>query len=159
MIITVHLNGLEKILAKLNDQVLVLAPLGNTLKRLTLLGEREARIAAPRDIGNLQRNIVSALRPLEGRVFIQGMAKSYAYVQEFGRKAGGRMPPPDALRSWARRHGFGTSKGALFVLARAIARRGTKGRFFMHHAAQAVEREMPNEMRLLSHAVESVWGR
>ena len=46
------------------------------------------------------------------------------------------MPPPQALLGWIRRHGFG---GTAFQLARAIARRGIPGRWFMRAAAKATD--------------------
>ena len=69
------------------------------------------------------------------------------------------MPPPSALAGWAKRHGFGTSAGALFVLARSIARRGFKGRFFMRKGRRAVERRLPHVLKRAASDIEKSWGR
>lgn len=76
----------------------------------------------------------------------------YAPVMEFGRRPG-RMPPPQALAGWARRHGFPDT--ALFVLARAIARKGIRGRFYMRRAAQATKNALPGIMRDVAREIEA----
>jgi len=63
----------------------------------------------------------------------------YMYVQEYGRTAGRRGPPPNALRGWASRHGFRTDRGTLFVLSRSIGRKGYRGKYFMKEASQKAE--------------------
>lgn len=154
----VEIKGLAALRRKLKDDRLLLGPLRDTIRRLTLLAQREAQIGAPRDTGNLQRSIAGDVRPLMGWVHIVGTAKPYAPVMEFGRRAGARMPPPEALAGWARRHGFGTSRGGLFILARAIARRGIKGRFFMRRAFRATQRAVPSELAKMRAQVERFWG-
>jgi glycyl-tRNA synthetase beta subunit len=113
------------------------------LKKASLFGERAAREGAPRDTSALARSIVSESSESSARVFTP---LNYAMTVEEGRRPGAKMPPPEALRGWARRHGF---QGSLFVLARAIARRGIKGRFFMKAATQKVNQKMPDWMREL----------
>jgi hypothetical protein len=58
-----------------------------------------------------------------------------AKYTDTGRKPGGPLPPPHALEAWMAKHGF---HGSSFVLARAIAQRGIRGRFFMRAARGAV---------------------
>jgi len=55
-----------------------------------------------------------------------GSNAPHASPTEFGRSAGARMPPPDALKPWLRRKGLPESMA--FPLARAIARRGIQAR-------------------------------
>lgn len=58
----------------------------------------------------------------------------YPLVMEFGREPGAKMPPPSALERWVHLV-LGVSDddapGVALVVARNIARRGIKGRFFM----------------------------
>lgn len=168
----IEIKGADRIRRNLDRDRLLLPGLGRAITRLALLGEREAKLGAPRDTGNLQRSIVAEVRPLEARVHVIGTAKSYAEVMEFGRRRGAPiafflksrtashfagMPPPEALRGWARRHGFGSDQGALFVLARAIARRGIKGRFFMRRAVAAVKRDLPGAIADFAKDVTVRW--
>lgn len=55
----------------------------------------------------------------------------YASIIEFGRRAGARMPPPDALRKWVKDR-FGVSakeaKSIAFAVARSISEKGTPGK-------------------------------
>ena len=113
------------------------------LKKASLFGERIAREGAPKDTVALARSIVSEASESSARVF---SPLNYALPMEEGRRPGAPMPPPEALRGWARRHGF---VGSLFVLARSIARRGIKGRFFLRAAKIKTEARMPEFLREL----------
>ncbi len=69
----------------------------------------------------------------------------YAPVMEFGRRAGARQPPVDALLSWVTQKlgvPSGKARGVAFVIARSIARKGIKGRGFMKRAAAVAERSL-----------------
>lgn len=68
-----------------------------------------------------------------GRVLPSPATKEYASVQEWGRKPGGKMPPVTVIADWARRKGITVSA---FVIARSIARKGTKGKFMFRDAAR-----------------------
>ena len=64
---------------------------------------------------------------------------AYAGVIEYGRRAGTRMPPRDAIARWAQRKlGLAESdaRTAAFVMARAIARRGLRARRVLGGAVQ-----------------------
>ena len=155
-IITIEIKGAERLAAVARPE-LVLGPTSRVIRDLALLAEKTAKKASPVDTGALRRSISAQIKPLEARV---GNTRGLVYyeVQEVGRRPG-KMPPPSALAGWARRHGFGTSAGALFVLARSIARRGFKGRFFMRKGRQAVERRMPSVLKRAASDIEKAWGR
>lgn len=55
-------------------------------------------------------------------------AAPHSSLVTFGRRPG-KMPPPAALRDWAAMHGM--QPGKEFLIARAIAKRGTKPHPFM----------------------------
>lgn len=148
----VRLEGAEAVLAKVTDARLLAPPLRKTMDELSLLAQARAREGAPRDRGMLARSFLREVQPLMSRVY---SLLVYAPVMERGRRPGAKMPPPSALEGWARRHGF---QGSLFVLARAIARRGIKGRFFMRAARDAVQRAMPAALASLAARIERIWG-
>jgi hypothetical protein len=127
---------------------------GKLVGEATLLVEREARLQAPKDTGALARSIAGRATGLTGRV---ATSLVYAPVMEYGRTPGARMPPPAAVEGWARRHGM-TGKGAAFVLARAIGRRGIKGRFYMRRALEKVEAGLPALIARASAAIAAAWG-
>lgn len=155
VVVSIDIQGGEKLRGKIRS----LATLGfirAAIRDMTLFAEKEAKSNAPRDTGALARDIRAEVKPLSGRVHMPRNLE-YFRVQEEGRKPGAKMPPPSELRGWARRHGFDTSPGALFILARAIARRGIKGRFYMRKAAQSTERALPSRLRKTAHQVEREW--
>jgi len=130
-----------------------------TLQASLLLIETDARQLASRDTGRLGASIngriEGAYPALTGRV---GPSVNYGAFVEFGRRAGARMPPVDALLGWVRRHWSPAFVGPLrqgqlrprraagrnvsdaqirsraFALARAIARRGIPAHPFLQPA-------------------------
>jgi hypothetical protein len=126
---------------------------GDLVSDLTVLAEREARLAAPRDTGALARSIAGRATGLTGRV---ATSLVYAPVMEYGRTPGARMPPPAALAGWARRHGF-SGRGATFVLARAIGRRGIRGRFYMQRAREKAQAAVPGLLARALRAIAAAW--
>ncbi len=74
----------------------------------------------------------------------KGWARAYSNVKyavwvEGGRRPGARPPPASALSGWVRRAGL--PPGAAFAVARAIGRRGIRGRWmFRDGGAAAVKR-------------------
>jgi|TARA_R110002020_G_scaffold273457_4_gene488612 hypothetical protein len=127
------------------------------------LAERHAKQNVPVDTGALRRSINSDAKPLSARVFSN---LNYAVPVEVGRKPGQRMPPPNALRGWARRK-LGNPNLA-FVVARGIAKRGSAktkggryigGRFFMRKALNEVKKKLPYYMEEAAHYTAEQWGR
>jgi len=98
----------------------------------------EAKRKAPVNTGRLRASITPAVE-VENQTIrgIVGSNVSYAPYMELGTGifAGGSryFPPPDALETWARRHGMPPGSG--FIVARAIFRRGgLKPRRFLQGA-------------------------
>jgi hypothetical protein len=130
MSITVRLEGAKELQAGLRAAPATLASETRTaMEASLLLVEGTARTLAPKDTGRLGGSITHSIAgggaSLTGRV---GPSVAYGLFVEKGRRPG-RMPPVDAVASWARRHGINP-----FVLARAIGRRGTKARPFLEPA-------------------------
>ena len=151
--LSVRIEGAERALRSLRPE-LYLPALAQLLREAALLGEREARQHAPKDTGALARSITHEAHPLTARVY---SPLQYAPVMEEGRRAGAAAPPAAALLGWMRRHGLGGVPP--FVIARAIGRRGIKGRFFMRRAMQTVEQQLPTLAARAIATIEAQWGR
>lgn len=139
----------SRLLAKLGPQLYAPA-VRQLIARLALTTERAAKAQAPTDMGALRRSIVSDLRPTSAKVYTP---LHYAASVEYGRRPGS-MPPPQALIGWMRRHRM---DGSPWALARSIARRGIKGRFFMRAGLKAATDALPNLTALAARKVEQDW--
>lgn len=149
--IEVQVRGLAELARRTPDRLLQ-PVLRELLTHAALYAERAAREGAPKDTANLARSIAHEVRPELARVYSPLL---YARVMELGRRPGARMPPPAALRGWARRHGMA---GLEFVLARSIARRGIRGRFYMRKAAEGLARaELPRLIERARRRLEELW--
>lgn len=147
-------TGIADLVKKTSGDAVLRRPLAEMFRRLGITGEAHARRGAVehKDTGALARSLASESKDLSARVF---STLAYAKPVEEGRRAGAQMPPPNALVGWMRRHGLdGVSP---FVIARAIARRGIKGRFFMKRALEALRRDMPGLVDQAKDAIERAW--
>lgn len=127
--------------------------------------------------GRLKNSIGSEIRTegigsVVGRVGSSLKGEEYPAVMEFGRRPGSRMPPPEALVRWVhvkglagtysikthRRRGSKASQAeedlqVAFLIARAIGRKGIKGRFYMRDGLNRAKPSIPKffkrEMDLL----------
>lgn len=115
--------------------------------------EADAKRLVPVDTHTLQRSITHEVQASGTDVI--GRAGSnlvYAPVVEYGRSAGAAMPPPSALTGWMRRHGM--DEKYAFVLARSIARRGTRPKPYLKPALDknraAITREMAAVLQRIS---------
>jgi hypothetical protein len=86
----------------------------------------------PRDTGQLQGSVTHTVSgggtTIRGEV---GPTAAHALYAHQGRRPG-RPPPGRALEGWARRHGMNP-----YALARAIGRKGTKGKPWIPQTAAA----------------------
>lgn len=100
------------------------------MSEATLVLEAEARSLAPRDVGRLQGSITSRIHgsgtSLIGEV---GPSVRYGLYVETGTRP--HWPPRAPLEGWAARHGI-----PVFLVQRAIARRGTAARPFVGPALE-----------------------
>ncbi len=148
---TVDVDGLERIKKRLGPRVLNKA-LERGIAEASEISQEKAEGFAPRDTGAIANSLTAEVRGLEAVI---GSPLPQARFVEYGRKPGGKLPPPDALEGWASRHGFSARRGTtLFVLARSIAQRGKKGRFFMRRAGRATKRALPRIMKRVASDIE-----
>lgn len=149
-----RLVNAEKVQRRLQPSTIA-GPLRQLLTAASLTAEAAAIRQAPRWKGHLKRDISSSVSPLQARVFTK-REQVYYRVMEFGRRPGAKMPPPNSLRAWAASKGF---TGSLFVLARSIARRGIKGRFFFKAGREAAQRVMPQLLNRMAQQLGLNYGR
>jgi len=98
------------------------------MRRATLMVTRSAKGYAPVDTGRLRSSILPEVK-VEGKTVrgVIGSKVTYAPYQELGTRP--HWPPVAALQVWAARHGT-----SAFLVARAIAFRGTRARRFLQRA-------------------------
>jgi hypothetical protein len=91
-----------------------------TVIKNELVGEIKGEMAEHTTTGELEGSVMGVV----GNDKLEIFSNMYGdIVLEYGRRPG-KFPPVEALESWALQHGM--SKGAGYVIARNIARRGTK---------------------------------
>lgn len=146
----VQVKGLKALSADLHT-VAEMKPLRELLETAGQIAQETASHNTRRDTGALAGSFVVDLAPWSARMHTP---KPYAIPAEKGRKPDSAMPPARALEAWARRHGIANT----FLLARSIAKRGIKGRFFRRKARTAVNREMPRLLDRMANALEAGWG-
>ena len=130
MPIDVEIQGLIETQRKLEQVAAEVhgTPIVNAMKDATLLVQRGAKINAPVDTGRLRASITPEIRTMGNEVQgVVGSNVAYAPFMELGTRP--HWPPIAALEVWAQRHGT-----TAFLVARAIARKGTKAREFLKKA-------------------------
>lgn len=154
--ITYKVEGLAELIAKVNDAALLGPPLRKGLTTSALLVEAEAKRLVPVDTGNLRRTIThrvdSAAVPLFATI---GTNAPYAQVVHDGRGRGKPTPPVRALAGWASRHGIPANR--VFLIARAIGRKGIKGRPFLKDALSAMRGKIDGAMETAAREIEAIW--
>lgn len=107
------------------------APLLDAMREATVWVQTDAKRNAPVDTGRLRVSIVPEVRRDGETVLgVVGSNVHYAPYLETGTRP--HWPPISALETWARRHGT-----TAYVVARAIARRGVRGRAYLQRALDA----------------------
>lgn len=145
--ISIQIDGLEEALAKLTPER-ANGPMGRFLDRGAIYIQSQARSNAPVDTGRL-RNSIGVESPT-ARTRIVGANTAYAEYVETGTRP--HWPPPSALAGWARRHGTDP-----FLVARAIARAGTKPQPYMKPAAEAGETFIKSLIPTLAAEIEAAY--
>lgn len=179
MKISVTLDGQERVVRLTGEAAKALRKeLTGALRESALSIARTARSAAPRSSGTLRSSIRTRTSSRFMSATVRAKAPHAAIIGKVGRKPGSKMPPPEAIVPWVRRHGrvFGirsfkqvsrrrtrTARIAAvkseakelartaFLVARAIAKRGIAARPFLE---QAGELERPRFGARIREAVE-----
>jgi len=127
--------------------------MSSAMEQSLALLEREVRRNEPNDRGTLRTGTRGILiSPLRGIVGVIGPAERYAEVMEKGRRPNKRRPPIDVIMGWLKRTDKGKAfvrsikekykikkkttalKSAAFLKARAIGKKGIRGKFMFKNA-------------------------
>lgn len=146
-------GGKQMIKALRGSEDKIVAGLRRALRRSALLIWEEASRRAPVDTGSLRADlrIRENSRRLEAAV---GSSKRYAIFVHGGTRP--HWPPLSAIEPWARRHGVDP-----FLVARAIALKGTRAQPFLRQAVESSKEKIrtkifPDELkRALNDIIES----
>lgn len=159
MQVSVKVTGLDELLKKLDAADTVGIPVRKAMEKSLISIQADARVGAKPhggDTGELARSIEYRLEPaaipLDGTVFTR---LDRAVPVEYGRRPG-RMPPVSAIANFLRRHGGDVSMA--FIVARGIARRGTRGVFYMKKAADAAPKNIQRFFRDAASEIEKRWA-
>lgn len=114
------------------------------LKKSTLLIERSAKMFAPASEGTLRKSIKSTIKPSRSKIAVG--VKYGAAVHEGSRPHWPPFEPNSSLDRWARAKNIPT-----FLVAKAIARSGTKAQPFMD---EALDWEEHNINQLIKKALD-----
>jgi len=121
------LNATISNLDRINQQ---LSNPADTMQKATLAVTASAKANAPVDTGLLKASITPSVSSSGNEIIgVVGSRVVYAPFMELGTRP--HFPPLSALQGWARRHGT-----TAFVVARAIARRGLKPRYYLRRALE-----------------------
>ncbi len=134
-------------LRRLSSALPELAPpeLGRAVREASDVAVREARSNAS-GLGGIPGSLAARSEGALGAAVYS--RHPGAFPQEYGRRAGAPMPPPNV---------FGADG---FPIARAIARRGYRGRFFLRRAADRLARsELRDILARAGDRIADAWGR
>lgn len=144
----VRFVGLNNVLRKMDAEYLIAPAVEEMLRDAASEGERVAREGAPSEVAARIHGEISSFHSN-----IVSMHPASAPI-EYGRRPGAPMPPLSAIARWV----AGRVPGAgVFVIARAIARRGVRGRFFMRAAERHLTTRSRAYAREASHTIEKRW--
>lgn len=154
---SIEIRGLDELRAKVGPD-LYRPPVRKAVERGLKEIEDTAKRLAPKDTGALRASITHHLdrAPIGGAFGWVGSALPYAAAVHEGRRPGSRMPPVSAIAAWLGRRGGDTRLA--FVVARAIGRRGIKGRPFLKDALERSRGKVDSYLKDAADAIERRWG-
>lgn len=132
--ISVKIEGLDKIQEAFKKApALVVSELKNAIQRALIILQNSARQYVPKDTSNLGSQIKTEMtNALSGQV---NADTKYALFVHEGSKP--HWPPIKAITPWANRHNIPP-----FLVARSIAKKGTKPQPFFDWAKEATENDV-----------------
>lgn len=128
-----HLEGLDRLDAA--GKRALKDPLKRFFEAATAEARAEMQGRAPVDTGRMKRSIIQRMD--KGTPPLWGEAGPRKFWGAFAQEEGARPhwpPANERLTEWAGRHGFPN----VFLVQRAISRKGTRGTHFVARAYQAV---------------------
>ena len=141
-----RIDNVERVQRHLTDSNLWTVPMQSLLRTA---GKEAQQVASQGQPQSVARSLSYEVHGFQATVI-----STLPVAVEVGRRPGAPLPPLGAIAAWASRHGIAARP---FVLARAIARRGVRGRFYMRAARQHLERRMPTLLREAGKDIERRW--
>lgn len=143
--VTVDPGDLARVLGRMKAS-LYASVVEDLVERSSEVALREAQNGA-REIGGVGSSFSASARGFGATVESHHPG---AMTSEFGRRAGAKMPPPGALARYGE---------ASYAIARAIGRRGIRGRFFFRKARETLARvELPTLLARAASRIEDKWA-
>lgn len=81
----------------------------------------------------------------DGDLVFDVMANDYIQYIESGRRKGAKLPPPEPIIKWAKRHGIPSDNSTIWAIRKAISRDGIKPRPIFEHVIEEIDRKWDNE--------------
>jgi len=151
----VVVTGLTELQARLTDAQTIAQPMRKMLWGIANHLKEQVQSNMPVDTGAARDSVVveqdSNSMPTWAKV-----TSPLGYVATLEEGSGPHWPGSDTLEPWARRHGFPPGNRGAFLVARAIARRGTKAH---HMFSKAVEQSQGEIDRLAAQAGKDIVER
>ncbi len=122
-----RIEGLDELITVMGDPNLVGEPTRIAFTDSVLILEGAVKENMPVDTGRARQTVTHEVDTSQIPDFaLVGSNVEYVKYLETGTKP--HWPPLSALQPWARRHGFPPGRAGAFLVAKAIARSGTKAR-------------------------------
>lgn len=154
--VTVKIDGLDKLLRKAEGRFLLGGALRGAFERAGYSVTNAAKERAPVDRGQLRAGIGHQVdeAPIPQWVEIGTRNIPYAQAVHDGRRPGS-FPPMQAIAAWCARKGINADP---FLIARAIAVRGTKPKPFLTDALTAEKPKVQGFFDTAAREIEVKWG-
>jgi hypothetical protein len=141
---------------KLKDPELLGGPIRKALLQSAEYAIGQAKELTPVDTGRARNSYAAKVDPSPIPQWASiGSNLEYMKALEFGSKP--HFPPLSALQPWARRHGFPAGNAGAFLVARAIAARGTKAHHMLRDGIKATKPFLKKKLAEAGSSIEASW--
>jgi hypothetical protein len=153
--VTIKIEGLDKLLRKADGRYMLGGALRSAFERVGYQVEGAAKERAPVDRGQLRAGIGHKVDGGEIPQWVEIGTRNipYAPVIHEGRRPGS-FPPVQAIAAWCARKSITVDP---FVIARSIARKGTKARPFLTDALAASTPKIQGFFTTAAKEIEAKW--
>jgi len=93
-------------------------------------------------------NLINSLEVIatdDGDLVFDVMMNDYIQYIESGRRKGAKLPPPEPIIKWAKRHGIPSDNGTIWAIRKAISRDGIRPRPIFEHVMEELDNKWDNE--------------
>ncbi|MFA7462333.1 MAG: hypothetical protein WCY59_04210 [Anaerovoracaceae bacterium] len=165
MTVTVQIEGVDKLRARLKDPQLVKEPLKELLKDASDIGKAVARHNLSGGTEQAKISMTAEVKPMEAVVYSK-MAEARAKSIEEGRSPG-ETAPFTQLARWVTGRRYLTARrlseltkderAQVEAVQAAIKAGGSRAKKFIAGAAEAVKKDLPKLFNVMARKVEARW--